>query len=193
MLTKNSVFTIYGLPGSGKSSVLTALQSVLDFDVIPQFHEDPAYQSVFGDYMLTIPYDGGFSYGLLLQAAAFHKVLNLLPLLKPVFLDFLTDPEIGRILFGRSSLTGLTNTIKIYIRSDIDAAFRRFNSRPLKFPQFKAPIAYSDFLNMVKDFDSYAQLHHHEVIEHPATASLDQLILKVKQLLIAKFDFKSRI
>ena len=46
------IVTVYGLPGSGKTSALRILASELNFDYIEEFHVEPSYHKINRDFLM---------------------------------------------------------------------------------------------------------------------------------------------
>lgn len=171
--------TIYGLPGTGKSTTLKLL-SHLDFNHVQQWgHDTPLYKSV-KPYLTS-----NFAFRTYLQARALSQILFFAKQQRSsnYVLDFLCDPEISNHFDACQHIPISSSTCsKLYIRAPYNVAYNRWSQR-----SSRADLSLEDFKVMSERFDKLAHDSHHDIIEHPEHQTQDQLKLKLEHYLRGYF------
>ena len=105
--------------------------------------------------------------------------------------DSLVDPELGRLCDRTHGidLEGITSSIKIYVKTDTDAAFQRWLQREPDRPvKGVGTLTYGYFKAEALRLDQYARKHNHLVVQHPTNFPLIKLVSNLKERLL--FCFK---
>ena len=177
--------TIYGLPGTGKSSALTILKKELPIDVIEESHRMD--ETDFFDIKKQL--NSGFQFRNRLQATGFGQFLSLLANTSPslVVFDFLVDPEVSaKIDLDDGLQVKLFKTCpKIYVRCSPKSAYSRWALRDRK-----ASLTYKDFENWYANYNQWAKTEGHIIIEHADGDSLEQLAGKLRVVLLNILEHK---
>ena len=172
------IVTIYGLPGTGKSSALDLLKKELPISVVEESHRMEG--SDFDKIQKQL--NSGFQFRNRLQATGFAQFLSLLAIDPSlVVLDFLVDPEVSaRIDLEAGFQVNCFKTCpKIYVKCSPKSAYSRWVLR-----ERKGSLTYKDFEQWHADYNQWAKTEGHVIIEHFDGDSLEQLTDKLRVVLL---------